>query len=285
MTATEKRLASMRANLDNLENTAHVILEKGDAMTSDDRKTLLSLVNVAFHKGGKIDGIYSIDGTAACGFCEKMRHAAETNCLMICGMCYAARDFWKEAAFRRHRLNARILSTVLFTVEELQTLPIPMVADVRINEDGDVSNCIHGQNVIRLFKAFHRCSFGFWYKNTAAVSAALQAEGISRKEDKPHNVRFVHSSPLIGIPVRAMWYDDAIFTVYPDEETTVSAIRCGSYECNGRRCQNCGLNCYRPENNVDGLQHIAEVLRANKATVAAIRAAYDAFVARENNGK
>ena len=120
--ATEKRLASMRANLEKLEKRAGAILAKGDSMTDVDRLELLNIVNVAYHDSGKIEGIYSIDSTASCAFCARMIQAAIDNILMICGACYAAADAWKEAAWRRHKLNARILSSVLFTIDERRAL-------------------------------------------------------------------------------------------------------------------------------------------------------------------
>ena len=276
-TRNAQRLESMRRNLDALESRAAALLEKDDAMTAAERAALLQFVNVAFHEGAsKIDGIYSIDGTSSCEFCATMRKAAEKDPAIICGGCYAYRDKWKEAAWRRHILNARILSNVLFTVEELKALNVPAAALVRINEDGDITNIIHARNVLRLFVAFPSASFGFWYKNVIAVAAALELEGITCKADKPRNVRFVHSSPRIGIPAAAVWFDDVIFTVYPDKETTAAAIAAGSFPCNGARCKACGFNCYHPERNADNVQHVAEVLRASAATVKMQRELYDA---------
>lgn len=282
--ATEKRLATMRANLKAMEDRAETILAKGDAMTAADRRELLGLVNVAYHKDkSKIEGLFSIDGSAACGFCQRMRKAAEDNILLICGGCYAAADVWKEAAWRRHKLNARILSSVLFTVDELNWLALPQRAQVRINEDGDTVNETHGRNIIRIFRAFPACAFGYWYKNVPAVDAALKAEGITKREDRPQNVRFVQSSLFIGFAARPVWFTDCVFTVYPDAETTAEAVAAGAWECNGRRCRACGFHCYRPELNGGNVVFIAEVLRANKATVAAIRAAYEARRARLEN--
>lgn len=269
MTANEKRLAAMRANLANLEKKADDILAKiaNDTATAAERLALLSLVNVAYHDSGKIETIFSIDSTASCEFCEKMRAAAENNPLMICGGCYAAADSWKEAAWRRHKLNARILSSVLFTEAELSTLAIPGQHG-RINEDGDTVNQTHGQNIIRIIKTHPATFFGYWYKNTPAVKAALQAEGITTREARPANVKFIKSSVLIGVRAVPDWFTDAVFTVYPDEETTLAAIAAGEFTCNGRKCLDCGYNCYSAAN---GVQYIAEVLRASKAKRAAIR--------------
>ena len=271
--ATEKRLASMRANLEKLEKRAGSILEKGDSMTNVDRLELLNIVNVAYHDSGKIEGIYSIDSTASCAFCSRMIQAAVDNILMICGACYAAADSWKEAAWRRHKLNARILSTVLFTADELRALPVGLLC--RYNEDGDTVNETMGRNYLRNAAAHPGTHFGYWYKNEPAVSAALKAEGYNSRDMLPANIRFIHSSALIGFPARATWYDDAIFTVYPDAETTEAAIVAGAHECNGRRCRACGFTCYTMERKPAPL-YIAEVLRTNAARRAVIRSAYDA---------
>lgn len=268
------RLEKMRANLEKLEQRAAAIMAKGESMTVIDRLELLQLVNVAYHSSGKIETISSIDSCAACAFCEKMRKAAERNCLLICGYCYAAADAWKEAAWRRHNLNARILSSVLFTEAELATLNIPTFK-ARINEDGDVVNEIHARNLLRIFKTHEYVNFGFWYKNVPAVAAGLKAENITTRADRPQNVRFVQSSLLIGTPAAPAWFSDVVFTVYPDAETTEKAIACGAYECNGRKCKECGFNCYNASKNAaPGVQHVAEVLRCSATMRARIMAAY-----------
>ena len=278
--ATAARLAKMRANLSAIKAKADAILQKGDSMTAEERHDLLTLVNVAFHEGSsKIEGLYSIDSSVTCDFCECMRDAAKKNPLMICGGCYAAKDAWKEAAWRRHKLNARILSEVLFTVEELATLAIG--DKCRFNEDGDTVNDIMARNYLRIAASHPQTRFGYWYKNAPAVETGLHAEGYHTRETLPKNVRFIHSSLLIGFPVAALWFDDATFTVYPDEETTLTAVAEGARECNGKRCRSCGFTCYLM-NRQPSAVNIAEVLRASKATVKATRAAYDAMKARKD---
>ena len=275
--ANEKRLETMRENLNKLEARAAELLNKGDNMTSAERLELLSFVNVAFHKSGKIEGAASVDGTAFCGFCEKMRNAAEYNPLIICGMCYAYADSWKEAARRRHQLNARILSSVLFSKAELETIGI-LAPVCRINEDGDISNATHARNVLRIIATHKGVYFGFWYKNASAVAAGLEAEGITTKDEKPRNACFVQSSVLIGFPAVPQWFTDVVFTVYPDKETTLEAIARGAHECNGRKCENCGWNCYyakKARRAAGEVQHVAEYLRTNKEKRAAVIAAYE----------
>ena len=277
--ANKKRLETMRKKLDALEARAAEILEKGDAMTAEDRRALINLINVAYHDSGKIEGCFSVDGSASCEFCQRMIKAAIDNLLIICGMCYAAADAWKEAAWRRHKLNALILSSVLFTAEELKALPIDGTR-CRFNEDGDTINETHGRNLLRIAETRPGCMFGYWFKNAGAVEAALHAEGIHTREALPANVRFIHSSPVIGFPVRATWFDDATFTVYPDAETTAEAIAAGAHECNGKRCRACGYWCYVHKRQ-EAPVNIAEVLRCNAARRAAVLAAYKARKAQE----
>lgn len=278
--ATARRLAKMRANLEALENKAAAIIAKGDDMTTADRLTLLSLVNVKLHEeGSKIADIFSIDSTAACEFCTAMRRSAEDNVLMICRYCYAAADSWKEAAWRRHKLNALILSTVLFSREELATLAIGALC--RFNEDGDTVNETMARNYIRIGLSHPNTRFGYWYKNKPAVESGLKAEGFTSRDQLPENIRFIHSSALIGFEARPAWFDDAIFTVFPDAETTEAAIAAGAHECNGRKCRACGFTCYLMHRRPEPL-YIAEVLRCSKAARVEILEAYTARRARMN---
>lgn len=276
--ANERRLETMRANLSELERRADAILAKGDAMTTDDRRELLRIVNVAYHTSGKIEGVFSIDSTASCEFCQRMIKAALSHVLMICGACYAAADAWKEAAWRRHKLNARIFASVLFSVDELKELHIDGHL-CRFNEDGDTVNETMARNYIRIAAAHIYVMFGYWYKNTAAVEAGLIAEGITTRAARPENIRFIHSSILIGFEAPETWFDDAIFTVYPDAETTLEAVKNGSHECNGKRCRACGFTCYTMQRR-ENVIHIAEVLRTNAKRRAVILDAYRAEKAR-----
>ena len=263
-TMTEKQLtnartrAQQRKTVRERENAAAALLARLDELTAAERLDLLHLVSIAYHDSGKIEGCNSIDSCAACAFCQKMIAAAAVNILVICGCCYAAADAWKEAAWRTHQVNARILSTVLFTREELATLEIG--PRCRFNEDGDTINETHARNLLRIGLTHPGTSFGYWYKNAPAVGAGLAAEGITTREQLPDNIRFIHSSALIGFPVRPSWFDDATFTVYPDAESLQEALAAGAHECNGRRCRACGYFCYLAERRPEPV-NIAEFLR------------------------
>lgn len=279
-TAAEKNASRQAAALATLQATtaaAEDILQKGEAMTAADRLRLLQFVNVSYHKDRKIQGIYSIDSCATCTFCRQMIDCASRDPLMICGMCYADAALWQKGVLYRHSLNARIFSAVLFTVDELKMLQMPPVGIVRFNSDGDTVNVTMGRNYLRIVSAFPCCQFSYFFKNSPAVSAALAEEGYKTRADLPRNLRFIQSSIRIGIPAEPVWYADAVFTVYPDAETTAAAVAAGSFACNGKKCMECGFHCYmmqRPEKPVQ----VAELLRASKAKRAAVLAAYRAYM-------
>jgi len=270
--SNEKRLETMRKNLSNIENKVESILSK-DALTYNDKMILLSCVNVSFHTSGKIESIFSIDSCAACDFCQKMIKNASCNPLIICGLCYAAADAWKEAAWRRHKINARIFSSVLFSTEELKTLNLHTALLVRFNEDGDTVNETMSRNYLRITAAFPRADYGYYFKNYPEVEKGLIAEGYTSREKLPKNVRFIQSSVLIGFPSKPVWFADAVFTVYPDAETIKNAILNGSIECNGKKCMVCGFHCYL-RNRQSTAVNIAEYLRCNKAAREKIMVAY-----------
>jgi len=272
------RIAAGRETIRSREEKAESILRM-DVITAADRAALLSLVSVSYHDSGKIEGCFSVDSTAACDFCEKMRAAALDNVLIICGACYAAADSYKEFSWRAHKLNARILSMVLFSVDEMRALKIDGER-CRLNEDGDTINITHARNYLRIIAGRKSTHFGYWYKNRPAVEGGLRAEGYTRREDLPDNVRFIHSSLLIGVPAEPTWFDDGIFTVYPDAATTAAAIAAGAHACNGRRCRACGFTCYMMKRRPEPL-YIAEFLRCGAAARARIMTAYNAYTAAQ----
>lgn len=269
------RLEKARARLDAMQAEAEAIIAKPEP-TAADRSRLIQLINVPLHEGGKIEGIFSIDSFVMCDFCQSMRKAAEKDPLIICGLCYAAADArYKEFVNRRHWLNMFILSSVLFTEEELKYLCIYGIL-CRFNEDGDTTGITMARNYIRIGHTHPDVRFGYWYKNAVSIAAALELEGITRREELPGNIRFGHSSLLIGFPAAALWFDDFIFTVYPDATTTAAAILAGAHACNGKKCKDCNYHCYTMERQPAPVQ-IAEVLNhVSKAKRDAILNAYTA---------
>lgn len=206
-------------------------------LTAAERAELLQIYHMAYHDSGKIEGIWSADASAhGCEFCAAMRRAAEIQTDIICGKCYD----WRQECYRhnvrdRHGLNLLIMKSVLFTVEELATLPAGEL--LRINSSGDIDNVTQARNMIRLAAAHPRAYTGFWSKNDVVMTKAFDIEG------KPENVIYVQSSPRINHKVSRGKYADYTFTVY-DAEHIAEAIASGSMECNGKKCRDCGFSCY-----------------------------------------
>lgn len=220
-----------------------------------DRMQLLSIYQVSFHTSGKIEGIFSCDSSCSnCGFCQKMRAAAEKNPLHICGYCY---DYAQESRWtnvkQRHGLNLEIMRSVEFTREELATLNIYGIC--RFNSSGDVDNVTQAKNYINIAYSHPFSRFALWAKNMPAVVAALDELG------KPENLIVIQSSVIIGQPAARAKYVDYVFTVYHDEESMEKALGAGACECNGKKCADCGYKCYHGawENGAN----IAEFLRLN----------------------
>lgn len=241
------------------------ILSKSE-LTFADRMQLLSVYSVSYHSSGKIEGCTSCDSSCHnCAFCQQMIKASEKNPLIICGLCYddAQEKRWTNVE-KRHGLNMRILSSVLFEVGELALLPITGLC--RFNSSGDTPNEIYALNCIRIAKAHPFAHCALWAKNVLPCESAFDAEG------KPANMIFIQSSPQIGFPAVRSRYADYTFTVYPDEYTVTEAIREGACECNGKKCRECGYKCYLGtwEKGAD----IAELLRCTDKQRARILSAY-----------
>lgn len=231
-----------------------LIFAKGiENLTHYDRLNLLTVYKVSYHDSGKIEGISSCDSSCnGCMFCAKMREAAKTDSSIICGKCYDAKqESYRIGVKNRHTLNLRIMSEVLFEVDELAILPTTSIT--RINSSGDINNVIHARNMIRFAKAHPYSKVTLWAKNYHDVKKAFDIEG------KPENMRYIASSYRIDIPAILPEYADNTFTVYSNREKVEEAIRNGAGECNGKKCRDCGYKCYY--GTWDHGQDIAELLR------------------------
>lgn len=233
------------------------ILEKPE-ISREDRMRLLKIYQVPFHDTGKIENLYSCDSSCnGCSFCQKIRENGKDNPLLICNYCYdnEQEKRWVNVK-NRHGLQLLIISSVLFTEEELSTLKISGLC--RFNSSGDIENVTMARNYIRIAKSHPSVYFGLFAKNTLPVVIATDMEG------KPGNCKYVQSSPIIGKRLnRLAPYFDIQFVVYPDEEITAMAINDGAGECNGKKCMECGYKCYLPE-SMGGWKtgaNVAEVLR------------------------
>lgn len=249
------------------------IIERGE-FTQADKTTLLQILQVSYHDSGKIEGLSSIDGSAVnCEFCKGMQTAAETDPTIVCGGCYAkALDEYRVSAEARHWLNQRILSAVLFTVEELRNVYAPSLR-VRFNSDGDFSGSVQAINSVRFCKAHPENRIAIWTKNLPAIRTAIEQEG------KPANLKIVYSScrleeARVDLFELYPWID-YVFTVYATKEATKEAIANGANECNGRKCRECGFRCYDGTwqihtNIAEYLRGVSKVKRAE--LVAAVQA-------------
>jgi len=240
-----------------------VKLQNSETFTMAESFQLVHTVSCAFHENGKIEDISSIDSSCSgCEFCNLMRKAAERDLTMICGSCYdAAQEAYKLYIKFRHQLNMIILSTVLFSVEELATIPATSIT--RINSSGDTPNTTYARNAIRFAMAHSYSKVAIWGKNVPAIEKAFDLEG------KPSNMAFIQSSIRINRPDKPSRYADSVFTVYLTEEDVQKAITAGAWECNGRKCRDCGFHCYDSENAAN-YANIAELYRGSKAQKKAI---------------
>lgn len=229
------------------------ILSKTE-ITHEDRLRLLTVYKANYHNTGKIAGISSCDSSCnGCTFCAKMRKAAESDPSIICGKCYDAKqEKYKINVQKRHTLNLRIMSNVLFTVDELRTVATTDIT--RINSSGDLENDTHGRNMVRFGWAHPESMVSLWAKNQTAAKHAFDAEG------KPKNMRYIASSIRIDCPIPFPEYADNTFTVYSTPEKLAEAVARGAGECNGKKCEECGKKCYKADGWKHG-QDIAELLR------------------------
>lgn len=240
-----------------LEKAAAILEKPADKITAADHIALLNIYNVAYHDGGKIAGISSLDSSATnCGLCQRLRTiaAARPELNLICGGCY---DYSQEHSFKgrnvlnRHTLNMIIMSTVDFSVDELRILPASALN--RVNSSGDAPNDIYAANMIKYAIAHDYARVTIWTKNVPAYIRACDTYG------KPANVILIQSSCMIGKPAKLAKYFDYVFTVYKDADAVKKALAAGACECNGKKCMNCGYKCYFGtwENGAN----IAELLR------------------------
>lgn len=249
------------------------ILTNGtENLTSSDRMMALRILQTPYHESGKIEGCHSCDSSAhGCDFCNKMRKAAETNPLIICGYCYDwALEEERSNVGPRHSLNLLILKSIEFTEAELASLPINGI--LRGNSAGDTDNLTQAMNQLKIAATHPRVDCALWAKNTAPISKAVDIYG------KPENLRLIQSSPVIGTVAELARHFDNTFTVYPTKESTIDAINAGANPCNGKKCVVCGYKCYRSikEGGWEKETNIAEHLRIrDKALRAAIVAAFE----------
>lgn len=213
------------------------ILDKGD-LSERERATLLTIYETSWHVDGKIEDITSCDSSCnGCDFCKRMLKLGETEPTIICAWCYDKKQEGRWIAVRnRHGLNMLIMMSVEFTEDELRRVKVTDIT--RINSSGDTPNVTYALNMLRLAYVNPFFRFGYWAKNTAPIIEACDRIG------KPSNIILVQSALYMGKIVPIKRYFDYLFVVFPDEETTLEAIRNGASPCNGKKCKDCGFKCY-----------------------------------------
>ena len=272
MTATEKAL-------DTLARKAAAVA----AMLADpehNRPALIGFLaeSVTYHKGGKIEGLFSLDvASRQCRFCESMQEAAKANPAIICRFCYARNEH--ESATRRHEITGNILSTVRIRPDEAAYIGAK-AHKLRFDSDGELLNDIHADNLIAIAKANPSSTDSIWTKDADTLEGAFNRAG-----GKPANLICGISSPQINIPAKPREWANFIFTVYTPEGLKRALAR-GEYSCNGRKCMECNYRCYDREANKEGPVYIAELLRKphnmKKADFEALCALIDSITLKED---
>lgn len=214
-------------------------------------------IHVTNHSDGtKMDGIQSIGTTSLVNpICQKRK-----GCGGICAHCYAD----SLCKFRKSLNTAlvdnfRKLTRRLLTPAEARAVPITSTIG-RIESFGDVASVRQARNYLRIIKAHRGTQFGIWSKNDSIWLAAF------RKEGKPKNCTYVHSSFGINKPDEVMpdmaEYVDHVFTVF-DKTTYDQHFRGTPGECAGIQCRTC-RKCYTPTTGKNAKKvpfHISERLR------------------------
>lgn len=214
---------------------------------------VMAILQTPYHDSGKIEGIQSIDSSAHnCTFCQRMIEASRKNPAIICGHCYDYRqEAYKTNSKNRHGLQLRILSDRIYEAKYLALLDIH-TPFFRFNSCGDIENAKQAVNYFRIAKTHPSASCALWSKNVTAVRLANRIEG------KPENLVRIYSNPIIDGCCECPEGFDKVFTVYTAEKID-SAIKSGAFECNGKKCLECGYSCYIPGQQGNG--NIAEKLR------------------------
>lgn len=200
----------------------------------------MTAIHVTRHSDGtKMQGIQSIGTTSLVNpICRKRKEV----CGGICEHCYADALCKCRRSLNDHlRDNFRALNARLLTAKEAKAVPVSS-AIARIESFGDVASVTQARNYLRIIKAHPDIRFGIWSKNWGIWLAAFKKEG------KPKNCTYVHSSGQVNIPdsidPRMKNYVDHVFTVW-DKKTYPGVIaKKPRTECAGLSCMEC-RKCYR----------------------------------------
>ena len=215
------------------------ILTKPEPLTHADRLMLIMIYQTSFHDSGKIEGIMSADSSChGCEFCRNARKAAETDPTLICKYCYDEKqENDRVHTLNRHQLNMLIMSSVLFTEEELSLVPVSVIN--RINSSGDVPSRIYALNITTMIALHKNVKFSWWAKNARPVIEAMEELG------KPDNLILIYSGIVINRIPKLPKYFDYGFIVAVDKASVKRLLALpNTGECNGKKCKECGFKCY-----------------------------------------
>ena len=229
----------------------HEMLEYADSVIIDIKNgdnveksmlTLVAMLWIVEHKdtdksNSKLAGIKSL---STCCLDNRFCLFRMQDSNSICHHCYAATQQERQHGLTDHNIiNGVILRNVLFTIDNLKTLPLWNENFFRIESFGDVENVTQARNYIRLCKAFPSVKFAAWTKNHNVWKKAFDMEG-----GKPENLSFIISSCYVNmemsIPENMQSVVNHVFTVYDHNY-------CVDINCGGRKCMEClkaHKNCY-----------------------------------------
>lgn len=234
---------------------ARAIMEKmsaGAVLNIDETIFIKECFNDSISTGsGKLKNIDSISTAVFLnGRCK--RNAK--NKKWICSKCYAM----KYAGLRSDLSRKLELNTLLYTtcIIPVEFLPEINARYFRFESFGDLNNAVQQANYFNISKKNSGVFFAQWSKNPD-----ITADAIAAGYNKPDNLRYVYSSPLINVVapddiMNKYSFIDEYFTVYDPQYIADNDVSINCYGAAAGGCINC-LNCYRK----DGAQYVNEKLK------------------------
>ena len=234
---------------------ARAIMEKlsaGAVLSIDETIFIKKCFDDSISTGsGKLKNIDSI--STAVYLNERCKRNAK-NKKWICSKCYAM----KYAGLRSDLSRKLELNTLLYTtcIVPVELLPTINARYFRFESFGDLNNAAQQINYFNIAMKNSYTFFAQWSKNPDITAAAIDAG-----YNKPVNLRYVYSSPLINVAapddiMEKYGFIDEYFTVYDPEYIADHDVNINCYGAAAGGCINC-LNCYRK----DGAQYVNEKLK------------------------
>jgi hypothetical protein len=203
---------------------------------------LTKVVNscITFNHTGKMETLFSVNGTLENSFCEKMRKNEKS----ICHSCYVVTLPWYKSLFKKY-VVAGILQNVIIPVAEM-----PFITGYdkgRFNAFSELHNVKEAINFIHFTMKNQHIQFGLWTKRPDLLYKAFLKTGY----EKPENLNVVYSDPIINGSANAKktlekYYIngvrmiDSVFTVV----TLDFAVKNNIHVNCCRPCKECKNSCY-----------------------------------------